>query len=108
MDFKDKINNVIQLFNDEILDAKSLAQSIQNIISRYHFFEIEIEYRIGKFQFSVEEIANGIVVTAYHNGKKHFTRVFDEETHENHIYNYCNKFATCRTYRSQRITGKLV
>ena len=107
MKFQEKINQLVALFEAKVLEAKAFKDAIKKAVSQYHFFEINIEYSINGFQFSVENVENGIVVTAYQGGTKHFTRIFDQNAHENHIFNYCNKFATNHIYRRQRITGVL-
>lgn len=105
MKFQEKINQVVALFDEKVLDAKTTIQSIQNLVSNYHFFEIEIEHRIGNFQFSVETAENGIIVTAYENGKRYFSRIFEATAHEVHIHNYCKKFATDKYYRRLRVNN---
>jgi hypothetical protein len=105
MKFQNKINQLVALFNENVLDAIAFKNAVQNTINQYNFVEVEIEYSINEYQFAVEKVGQCTIVTTYRDGLKFFTRIFDQTAHETHIYNYCRKFAVCPHYRHKRMVN---
>lgn len=105
MNFKSIINNLVNLFDAQILDAQGFKNGVQKAIDKHHFIPVHFKHIIGNYQFTVKETFDGVIVEAYENYKHVFTRVISDSDNEVRIYNYCNKFASDCIYRKRRMAG---
>ena len=103
MNFKETINNLVSLFDTNILDAQSFKNAVVNSIEKYHFIPVFFTHEILDFGFEVEKVVDHVVVSAYKNGRKIHTRVITDSDNDTRIYNYCNKFACNASYRNRKM-----
>lgn len=103
MKFKSIITNLVELFDQKVLDAQSFKNAVLNSINQYHFIPILFKHQICGYGFEVENCKEGVVVSSYQGGKKIHTRIITDSDNEVRIYNYCNKFATDTSYRNMRM-----
>lgn len=107
MNFQSIINNLVQLFDANILDAQGFKNGVQKAMDKHHFIHVEFRHTIGNFQFTVKETDDAAIVEAYENYTPIYIRIITDTKNEVRVYNYCRKFATNEYYRKQRMAGLL-